>query len=400
MELPRIEDVPVEGRRVIVRADLNVPVEDGEVTDDTRIRAAAPTIRAIVERGGRPVVIAHLDRPGGERKPEVSLRPLVELLEKALDGIEVRFCGDCVGAEAERAASALEDGQCLLCENLRYHDGERACDDGFVEALSRLGEVYVNDAFSASHRAHASLAGLPRRLPHAAGLLLRKEVETLERLLGDPKRPYAAILGGAKPATKIPVIARLAETAETVMVGGVPAAAFLKAQGLGIGGTKVADEDVRQAEETLGAVKGAPGELLLPVDVVTALSGDGEEKIETVPVEAVPEGHVILDIGPETVRIFADAIGASGTVVWNGPLGAVEKEAFREGSHFLAAAIGERTEAGDLVSVVGGGDTVAFLNRHRMQHMFSYASMAGGAFLAWVAGDALPGLDALAERES
>ena len=395
MDIPRLQDMDINGRKVLVRADLNVPLEDGVVADDSRLRAAVPTLRDILDRGGRPVIIAHLDRPRGERMPEASLRPLAEALSGLLDGTRVQFSEDCIGEEAESGATALGEGDCLLCENLRFHPGERDCDAEFSRALARLGDVYVNDAFSASHRAHASLVGVPALLPHAAGLLLQREVDTLDRLLGDPKRPYSAILGGAKPATKIPVVARLAEKADQILVGGIPAAAFLKAEGCGIGRTEITDDDLRQAQEVLGLVKGARGDLILPVDLVTAPDLNARNEVETVPFDAVPDSHLILDIGSATVRMFADAIGASCTVVWNGPLGAAEREPFQQGTHFLAAEVGERTSTGDLVSVVGGGDTVAFLNRHRMVHLFSYASMAGGAFLSWLAGEDLPGLEAL-----
>ncbi|RDC67734.1 phosphoglycerate kinase [Rhodovulum sp. 12E13] len=395
MNLPDIRATDVEGKRVLVRADLNVPVKDGEIADDSRLRAALPTLRDILGRGGRLIVIAHLDRPGGTRDPAASLRPVAGALRDALDGPRVTFVEDCLGTDAEQAVDGLGAGECLVLENLRFHAGETGNARDFADALAGLADLYVNDAFSASHRAHASIIGLPARLPAAAGLLMQKEIGTLDRLLGAPQRPYVALLGGAKAKTKVPVVEQLLDKADRILLGGVMATTFLKARGIDVGRSRIAEDDVGRAEKLLRDAESARVDLLLPTDVVVASEAHGDAEAEVVGLDRIGD-RMILDIGPDTIRRYADAIEDRGTVVWNGPMGAAELEPFRQGTHFLAAAIGEQTRSGGLVSVAGGGDTAAFLQKHQFLHLFTYTSMAGGAFLHWLSGEGLPGLEALA----
>jgi len=394
MNLPHIHTTDVEGKRVLVRADLNVPMKDGKIADGSRLRAALPTFRDILGRGGRLIVIAHLDRPGGKRDPASSLRPVADALRDALDGTLVSFLEDCLGAEAKRAVEGLEAGECLVLENLRFHAGEKDNAGDFADALAVLADIYVNDAFSASHRAHASIVGLADRLPAAAGLLMQKEIETLDRLLADPQRPYVALLGGAKASTKVPVVEQLLDQADRILLGGVMATTFLKAQGIDVGRSRIAEEHVGTAANLLRDAEGARADLMLPTDVVVASEARPDAEAEIVSLDGVGD-RMILDIGPETIRRYADAIEDRGAVVWNGPMGAAEFEPFQQGTHFLAAAIGEQTQTGGLVSVAGGGDTTAFLQKHQFLHLFTYASMAGGAFLQWLSGEALPGVEAL-----
>ena len=394
MDLPDIRATDVAGKRVLVRADLNVPMKDGEIADDNRLRAVLPTFRDTLGRGGRLIVIAHLDRPGGKRDPASSLRPVADALRDALDGPRVSFVEDCLGADAEKAVDGLDAGQCLVLENLRFHAGETDNSADFADALAMLGDIYVNDAFSASHRAHASIVGLADRLPAAAGLLMQKEVETLDRLLANPQRPYVALLGGAKASTKVPVVEHLLGRADRILLGGVMATTFLKARGVDIGRSRIAEDHVETAEKLLRDAEGARADLMLPTDVVVASEARADAEADIVGLGEVGD-RMILDIGPETIRRYADAIEDRGTVVWNGPVGAAEFEPFQRGTHFLAAVIGEQTQTGGLVSVAGGGDTTAFLQKHQFLHLFTYASMAGGAFLQFLSGEALPGLESL-----
>ncbi|WP_375260817.1 phosphoglycerate kinase [Palleronia sp.] len=395
MNLPNIDDMDVKGKRVLVRADLNVPMKDGEIADDSRLSAAMPTLRNIIDRGGRLIVIAHLDRPGGKRDMSASLRPVADAIREGLNGTSVAFAEDCVGPEAEDAVRDLAEGQCLVLENLRFHAGEKENDSGFAQALAKLADIYVNDAFSASHREHASITGLPTLLSSAAGLLMQKELETLERLLAEPRHPYVALLGGAKAETKVPVVEHLLDRADSILLGGVMATTFLQARGAEVGRSKVDDAQVEAAKQLLERTGGAGAKLMLPVDVIVASEMSAEAEGRVVAADRVGPEDMILDIGVETIRRYADAMSDARTVVWNGPMGAAEFAPFQRGTHFLAAGIAERTQTDDLVSVVGGGDTVAFLRRHQFLHVVSYASMAGGAFLKWLAGEDLPGVEAL-----
>ncbi len=392
MTLPKLDDLEVRGKVVLIRSDLNVPLADGEVADDSRIRATAPTIARILDRGGRAVVIAHLGRPKGKPDPDFSLRPVGDALCRALSGRRVRFAPDCIGSEAEKAVSDLSDGECVLLENLRFHPGEKENDPAFADALASLGDLYVNDAFSAAHRAHASIVGLAERLPSAAGDLMASELAALERLLSEPKQPYMALLGGAKIGTKIGVIDALLDRADRIMLGGVMANTFLKARGDDTGRSQVADDEVDEARRLLE--RAGQNKIMLPVDAVVA--GDiRESEPRAVGIPGIPGDAMILDIGPETIRSFVDALGPDGTVVWNGPLGAAEYEPFEHGTLQLARAIAERSGDRRLASVVGGGETVAFLYKHDLQDRFSHVSLAGGAFLKWLSGAPLPGVEAL-----
>ncbi|MBU2531118.1 MAG: phosphoglycerate kinase [Alphaproteobacteria bacterium] len=397
MNIPYLKHLDIKGRRVLVRADLNVPVEDGTVIDDSRIEAVLPTLRYILEAGGRAIIAAHLGRPAAKRDPSLSLHPVADVLGEALGNAPVAFAEDCVGEAAEKAAARLGDGQCLVLENLRFHAGETGNDPAFADALARLADLYVNDAFSASHRAHASIVGLPSRLPAAAGLLMMRELDSLERHLGEPQHPYVAIFGGAKAETKIPLIEDLRGRADRILLGGVIATTFLKAQGDGVGRSKVGGEkNLEMARSLLRQRNGA--EIILPLDVVVAREMRGDADAEIVSVDDVAQDMMILDVGPETIRRYREAIGERGTVVWNGTLGAAELEPFARGSYELAAAITERTSRSGLVSVAGGGDTIAFIRGHGFLERFTYASMAGGAFLKWLSGEELPGVSALRQQ--
>ena len=397
-----LDDLDPAGRRVLVRVDFNVPMQDGEVTDATRIERAATTLRELLEKGGRVIAISHFGRPKGRREPSMSLAPIAPVLARVL-GMDVAFAEDCIGEPAARVVSALGDGRIALLENLRFHAGEERNDPAFADALAALGEVYVNDAFSCSHRAHASVTGLPERLPAYAGRLLEAEIAALEKALGGAQRPAAALIGGAKVSTKLAVLEHLLPRIDLLILGGGMANTFLAAQGVDVGKSLCEHEMLDTARQIVARAEESGTELLLPVDAVVATEFRAHAETRTVPVTGVGAEEMILDIGPGTVRRIGERLARCRTLLWNGPLGAFEVPPFERGTVEVARRAAELTERGRLETVAGGGDTVAALARAGVLERFSYVSTAGGAFLEWLEGKTLPGIAALekaAERMS
>ena len=390
-----LDDIEVAGRRVFVRVDLNVPMREGAVGDTTRIDRVAPTLKELSERGAKVIVASHFGRPKGKPVPAMSLDPLAAPLAQALGGLPVRFVADCIGAEAEAAAAALAPGEVALLENLRFHAGEEGNDAAFADALARLADLYVNDAFSAAHRAHASTTAVAERLPSAAGRLMQAELEALGKALQAPARPVVAVVGGAKVSTKLAVLANLIRRVDRLVIGGAMANTFLHARGAAVGAS-LHEPDLAADARHIAAVAEAAGcEIVLPADVVVTREFREGAESEAVPIAQVPADGMILDLGPETcVRIEA-ALGASRTLVWNGPLGAFEIAPFDRATATCARTAARLTGAGGLLSVAGGGDTVAALQGAGVLGAFSYVSTAGGAFLEWLEGRTLPGIAAL-----
>ena len=382
------------GKRVLLRVDLNVPMDGTRVTDATRIERVVPTIREIADGGGRVVLLAHFGRPKGRREPKDSLEPVVPALAEAL-GRPVAFAQDCVGETAETAVAALKDGEVLLLENTRYHAGEEKNDPAFTEALAANGDVYVNEAFSAAHRAHASTEGLAHKLPAYAGRLMQAELDALTKGLEAPARPVIAIVGGAKVSSKIDLLQNLVAKVDLLVIGGGMANTFLHAQGKAVGKSLCERDLAETATRILQAAEAAKCRIILPTDAVVAGEFKANAAHETVPVDAVPETGMILDAGPASVAVIEQAIDEAATLVWNGPLGAFELTPFDAATVAAARHAAERTQAGKLVSVAGGGDTVAALNHAGAGERFSYVSTAGGAFLEWLEGKELPGVEAL-----
>jgi len=390
-----LDDLEPAGRRVLVRVDLNVPMREGEVADATRIERVAPTLNELAERGGRVVAISHFGRPKGKVVPSMSLAPLVEPLSAALGGRAVAFAPDCVGEAAEAAAAELADGAVLLLENLRFHAGEEKNDPDFAAALARLGEVYVNDAFSAAHRAHASVVGVAKLLPAYAGRLMQAELEALDAALENPARPVAAVVGGAKVSTKLALLGNLIERVDMLVIGGGMANTFLAAKGVSVGRSLCERDMAETAREIMARAERRGCALILPEDAVVATRFEAGAPRETVAIDAVADDAMILDIGPASAKAIADRLAEARTVVWNGPLGAFELDGFDGGTNAVARAVARLTAEAGLVSVAGGGDTVAALAKAGALDRFTYVSTAGGAFLEWLEGRALPGVAAL-----
>ena len=396
--MPRsLDGLALAGKRVLLRGDLNVPMKDGAVADTARLDRLAPTVEEICAKGGSVVLLSHFGRPGGERVPALSLRALAGPLSRALGGRRVAFAEDCIGPLAEQAAAGLGPGGVLLLENLRFHPGEEANDPGFAAALAALGNVYVNDAFSAAHRAHASTAGLARLLPAAAGRLMEAELAALESALATPERPLAAIVGGAKISTKLDLLGNLAGRVDTLVIGGAMANTFLHALGTDVGASLCERGMAGAARAILAAADEAGCEVALPSDVVVARALEAGAPAETVPVAAVPRDAMILDLGPATAHALAARLAACRTLVWNGPLGAFEMPPFDAATVAVARQAAALTKAGSLRSIAGGGDTVAALSHAGVAEDFSYLSTAGGAFLEWLEGRTLPGVAALGD---
>jgi phosphoglycerate kinase len=391
-----LDALDVSGKRVLVRADLNVPVKGGRVTDATRIERLAPTLLALIEKGARVIVMSHFGRPKGKPDPEFSLRPLVEPLSRAIHGGAVRFAADCVGAEAERIVGALAPGEVALLENLRFHPEEERNDPGFAKRLAALGDLYVNDAFSAAHRAHASTEAIAHLLPSAAGKNMQAELDALARALEHPERPLVAIVGGAKVSTKLDLLNFLLEKVDVLVIGGAMANTLLLAEGKEVGKSLVERDMVETARAILVKAKGKT--LVLPVDAVVADGLEPGVATRTVAVDAVPAGSMILDVGPKTVAEIGKHLQAAKTLVWNGPVGAFETKPFDAGTVAIAKEVAARTRSGKLLSVAGGGDTVAALGAAGVADQLSYVSTAGGAFLEWLEGKELPGVAALKRR--
>ena len=385
-----VRDLDVDGRRVFVRVDFNVPLDDGAVTDDTRIRAALPTIRYLMENGGRPVLASHLGRPKGKAKPELSLEPAGTRLAELLD-CEVLLADDCIGDGPRKVVNDLRDGQVALLENLRFHEGEEEDDEGFAKELARMGEVYVNDAFGAAHRAHASVSALPGLMRHkGAGLLMQAELDALGTLRDDPPKPYVAVLGGAKVSDKIGVIEALMGRVDTLVIGGAMANTFLAAQGREVGKSLVEEDKLALARTLLTRAEERGMSLLLPIDVVVASSVDSDAG-RTVPVTEIGASDMALDIGPKSVERFAEAMKDAKAVFWNGPMGLFENEPFSHGTLGVAEAIA----AAPGFTVVGGGDSVAAVQQANMADRFDHVSTGGGASLELLEGRTLPGVEAL-----
>ncbi|HBR62092.1 MAG TPA: phosphoglycerate kinase [Rhodobacteraceae bacterium] len=392
-----LDDMDLDDKRVLVRVDINVPMQDGVVSDDTRIIRIVPTVRDILAAGGIPVLLAHFGRPKGQRRPEFSLQPLVVCLEQAL-GTPVMFAADCIGAGPAAALQALPKGEVLLLENTRYHAAEEANDPGFAAQIAKLGDIYCNDAFSAAHRAHASTEALARVLPSCAGRLMAAELDALETALGAPKHPVVAVVGGAKVSTKLALLSNLVTKVDHLVIGGGMANTFLAAQGHSVG-TSLAEHDMTDTASDILARATATGcEIILPSDVVVAREFAANAPHQTVAINLCPADGMILDAGAQTVARITDCFSTAKTLIWNGPLGAFELEPFDTATNAAARQAANLTKAGGLVSVAGGGDTVAALNKAGVADTFSYLSTAGGAFLEWMEGKTLPGVAALQSR--
>ena len=390
-----LDEIECRGRCVLVRGDLNVPMQDGLVTDSTRLDRLAPTVRELREKGARVAVISHLGRPEGEAKPELSLRQIADALSTALGGRAVAFADDCIGDAAKNAIDALPDGGIVLLENLRFHAGEEANDPTFVAALAENADLFVNDGFSVSHRAHASTAGIAGALPAYAGRGMQAELEALAAALEVPKKPVAALVGGAKVSTKLSVLGHLLDKVESLIIGGGMANTFLFALGTDIGASLCEKDLADTAREIMARADETGCQIVLPSDVVIAAGLEEGIATEVVPIAAVPPDRMILDVGPESSAALNQHLANCGTLLWNGPLGAFEVTPFDAGTNAVARRAAELTAAGSLVSVAGGGDTVAALRRAAAIDGFSYVSTAGGAFLEWLEGRELPGVAAL-----
>jgi phosphoglycerate kinase len=383
-----LDDLDVKGKRVLVRLDLNVPMKNGQVTDLTRIERQAPTIRELSDKGARVIVMSHFERPGGKVVPSMSLKPLAVPFATVI-GRFVAFASDCIGPPAEEAVAKLKDGDVLLLENTRFHAGEEKNDPAFVKALAALGDIFVNDAFSAAHRAHASTEGVAHLLPSAAGRSMQAELTHLHKALDNPERPVMAVVGGAKISTKIDLLKNLLGKVDVLVIAGAMANTFFAAQGFQIG-KSLAEADQRETAQSILGDK-----VVLPVDVVVAQELKPNATNRIVAVGDVTPYDMILDVGPRTIMAFGKRLKTVKTVVWNGPFGAFETPPFDRGTVAAAKAVAERTREGHLLSIAGGGDTVAALAHAGVVDDFTYVSTAGGAFLEWLEGRTLPGVAAL-----
>jgi len=398
-EFKTLDDFDLPGKRVLLRGDLNVPLRDGQVSDATRLNRLAPTISELAKAGSRVVVISHFGRPKGKPDPSLSLETIARALGAALGGRSVAFAPNCIGPTAAAVVDGLADGEVAVLENLRFHAGEEANDAAFAEALAALGDIYVNDAFSAAHRAHASTDALAHLLPAAAGRAMQAELEALSGALETPSRPLAAVIGGAKVSTKIAVLENLVERVDAMVIGGAMANTFLLARGVEVGASLVEPDLMNTARDVEAAAAKAGCALLLPEDALVAAALAPGVATQNVAIGSVPADAMILDVGPASVAALTRALQDWRTLVWNGPLGAFETPPFDSGTTALARASAMRTRDGALVTVAGGGDTVAALAHADVVDDFSYVSTAGGAFLEWLEGRPLPGVEALRKRD-
>ena len=389
-----LDDMKLDGKRVLLRADINVPMENGRVTDATRIKKIVPTVKDIIVAGGRPIMLAHFGRPKGSVKPEYSLNKLVPVLEEFFEA-EVLFAADCIGPAAETAVSILKAGQVLLLENTRFYPDEEKNNQDFAQKIATLGDVFCNDAFSAAHRAHASTEGLAHLLPSCAGRLMAAELTALQSALGKPQKPVVALIGGAKVSTKLALLSNLVEKVDHLIVGGGMANTFLVAKGVDVG-ISLAEHDMKEtARAILDKANKVGCEIVLPSDVVVAREFKVNAASDILYAENFPDDCMILDAGPETSKRISKILEGAKTLIWNGPLGAFEIEPFDRATNIAAQRAAELTRAGLLISLAGGGDTVAALNKSGAGAEFSYVSTAGGAFLEWMEGKTLPGVAAL-----
>lgn len=393
-----LDGLSVKGKRVLVRADLNVPMKDGRVSDMLRIERQAPTIRELSSKGAKVIVLSHFDRPKGKVVPEMSLKPVTFALAFALSH-HVDFAADCIGPQAEAAVAGMKDGDVLLLENTRFHKGEEANDPVFAKQVAALGDIFVNDAFSAAHRAHATTEGLAHLLPSAAGRAMEAELSHLHKALDDPKRPVMAVVGGAKVSTKIQLLENLVKKVDTLVIGGAMANTFLAAQNIHVGKSLFEQDHIETAQRIMHLATETGTVLLLPDDVVVATEFKTNAHHRTVPIREVHHDEMILDVGPDSIDEFERRLHTTATLVWNGPFGAFETRPFDRGTNAAAKLVAERTKQGKLLSVAGGGDTVAALNHAGVADDFSYVSTAGGAFLEWLEGQELPGVAALANAK-
>jgi len=391
-----LDDVDVKGKRVLLRVDLNVPMDQGRVTDTTRLERVAPTILEISAKGGKVILLAHLGRPKGP-DPKESLKPVAAALSQVIKK-PVAFAEDCIGEVASKAIAAMKDGDILCLENTRFHKEEEKNDPAFVAELAKLGDIWVNDAFSAAHRAHASTEGLGHKLPAYAGRTMQAELDALNKALEAPTRPVIAIIGGAKVSTKIDLLENLVSKVDALVIGGGMANTFLHAQGVGIGKSLAEKDLAATALRILEKAKAANCAIILPVDAVVAFHFAANSPSHAYGLDAIPADGMILDVGPQSVARIRSAIDDAATLVWNGPLGAFEMTPFDRGTMIAARHAAERTKAKKLVSVAGGGDTVAALNQAGVAGDFTYVSTAGGAFLEWMEGKPLPGVEVLRIR--
>jgi len=392
-----VRDVEVGGRRVFLRADLNVPLDDGRITDDTRVRASVPTIVYLLERGASVVLASHLGRPRGKVNDALRLKPVADRLSQLL-GRPVRLTGDALGAGVQLAVDKLQPGDLLMLENLRFHAEEEANDPGFAKALAGFADLYVDDAFGSAHRAHASTEGITHYLPAVAGLLLEREVEALSRLLKRPAKPFHTLIGGAKIAGKLEVLEALLNRCQAILVGGGMANTFLAARGHAMGKSLVETDQLENAERIMGEARRKRVRFMLPTDAVIAPQIHYRARTETVPIDAIPKEQMVVDIGPETVAAYTEHLAKARTIFWNGPMGVFEIASFADGTTAIARYIAERTGAG-VVTIVGGGDSVAAVEQLGVADQMTHVSTGGGASLEFVEGKSLPGVEALLDRD-
>ena len=393
-----VTDLDVHGKRVLVRADFNVPLQDGEITDDRRIRECLPTIQWLMENGARTILMSHLGRPGGERVDEYSLQPVAQHLGQLLRR-DVPLANDCIGPEAQARLQGLANGGVLLLENLRFHAGETANEPAFADALASLGEIYINDAFGTSHRSHASITGVAERTDQCAmGYLLRKELDLLASALQDPRRPLVAVMGGSKVSGKIKVIENLLDKVDQLIVGGGMSYTIFKAMGLEIGKSLLEENSIADAERILAAAEAlGPDRLVLPLDILAADSFDNDAATTVCPAGEIPAELEGLDIGPRTIELYSDIVKEAGTVIWNGPMGVFEMPTFARGTNSVATALAEATRRG-ATTIVGGGDSAAAIKAAGLSDDVSHVSTGGGASLKFLEGGDLPGVTALCDK--
>lgn len=394
MEFQTIKDITLSGKTALLRADLNVPARRGKVMDTTRIDRLKPTIDYLVQAGAKILILSHFGRPEGEQNPEMSLAFLAPVLQSCW-GYDIRFAPDCIGAPAQKLAGSLKNGEIGLLENVRFHKGETKNDPDFVRALASLGDVFVNDAFSAAHRAHASTEGLSHHLPSVAGLLMAAELEALDKALGNPQKPVCAITGGSKISTKISVLKNLIDRVDYLVLGGAMANTFIYAQGGVVGGSMYESSMADEARSIMTYATERSCEIILPVDCVCVEEIMPNAAFQVLPADDIPADMRAIDIGQKSVERVAQVLKGCKTVVWNGPVGVFEIKPFDEGTNMLARVVAGMTKAGDIASIAGGGDTVAALENAEVAQDFTYVSTAGGAFLEWLEGKTLPGVAAL-----